>query len=245
MPASPRTVHIDEELCDGCGLCLPACHEGAIQIVDGKARLLEELCDGLGACLGECPKGAIRFVEQESESTATPAVQPEAAAPGPAPASACGCSGGQVRQLRPLPAFAAAPAPTTAGAGESSLSHWPVQINLVPTHAPFLRGADLLVAADCVPVAHPNFHRDFLAGRAVMIGCPKFDDLEAYIGRFEQIFRTGQVRSVTIAAMEVPCCQALPAAVLEALRRSGKNIPVQTSVVGLGGEVLATRKMSA
>lgn len=122
--------------------------------------------------------------------------------------------------------------------GESALSHWPVQINLVHPRAPFLAGADLLVAADCVPVACPNFHRDFLAGRRVMIGCPKFDDLEGYIARFEAIFRAAAIQSVTVAAMEVPCCQALPAAVREAVRRSGRSIPVTAKVVALTGETL-------
>ncbi len=270
MPAAKMTVEIDENLCDGCGLCLPACHEGAIQIVDGKARLIEELCDGLGACLGECPRGAIRMIEE------SPLAPPARAGARPAPSEAaldcppepCGCPGAQVRQFgnrgqEPVAVprddsgkrgqeLVAVPTLRIRGdsdkrgqlpvsvpglaADDSALSHWPVQINLVHPRAAFLAGADLLIAADCVPVAHPNFHRDFLAGRSVLIGCPKFDDLDAYIDRFEAIFRAASIKSVTVVAMEVPCCQALPAAVREALRRAGKTIPFTTTVIGITGE---------
>ena len=245
-PVRP-VIEIDEERCDGCGLCIPSCHEGALEIREGKARVVaDRLCDGLGACLGECPRGALRVVVREAPAfvppaAASPARPPArgalAAAPGSAPGSEGGCPGGRVRVLRPLPGIAAPAVPIAAkaAASQSPLRHWPVQIRLVPPHATFLDGADLLVAADCVPVALPTFHSRLLPGRAVMIGCPKFDDLQEYSRRFAALFATADVRSITVAVMEVPCCQTLPLAVRQGLAASGRDVPMELLVVGVDG----------
>lgn len=231
MKTTRPLVEIDEALCDGCGDCIPSCHEGAIEIVNGKARLkAESLCDGLGACLGECPRGAIRIVEREAD----PFVAPEPPAPHPAATPAHGgCPGSQMRSLRALPT--AAPAPRLPGNSDSELTHWPVQIGLIPPHAPFLKDAHLLVAADCVPIAYAHFHRDFLQGRPVMIGCPKFDDLRAYVMRFKALFEQSPPSRVTVAVMEVPCCQGLPQVVRQGMAMAGKEIPLEIAVIGLDG----------
>ncbi len=273
-----QIVEILEELCDGCGDCVPSCQEGAIKIVHGKAKLAADaLCDGLGACLGHCPKGAIRIIEREADDFVMPphlvgqphrgahaaggpgspglaafagggpldALRAMQAGPaGPAPAPVGGCPGSRMRELKALPSAPprpAGPSPMAekAAAGDSALSHWPVQIGLVPPHAPFLRGADLLVAADCVPVAVPHFHRDFLDGRAVMIGCPKFDDLGAYTQRFAALFAQSGVARVSVVVMEVPCCQSLPEAVRRGRDAVGSDVPVEKVVVGVDGQVMS------
>jgi NAD-dependent dihydropyrimidine dehydrogenase PreA subunit len=245
-------IEIDEELCDGCGLCVPSCHEGAIQVVNGKARLVSDsLCDGLGACLGHCPRGALKVTRRE----AVPFVAP---VPVPVPVAhhhEGGCPGSRMRILKPMSPGSAGPAPEGAPAGQapvapaasaaaspaghepSQLSHWPVQIRLIAPHAPFLDDARLVVAADCVPVALPGFHREFVAGNAVMIGCPKFDDLEAYTQRFTELFSTARVRSVTVVVMEVPCCRSLPTAVQRGIAAAGASVPLEVVVVGVDGEI--------
>lgn len=215
-----KVIEIDEALCNGCGACVPSCAEGAIQIVNGKARLVaEKHCDGLGACLGECPTGALKVVEREVEAFA-----------GPAPSPCLACPSTQVQTM-------AAGRPDD-GVSVSALSHWPVQIRLVPPTAPFLKGADLLVAADCAPMAYGAFHRDFIAGRVAMMGCPKFDDTALYLQRFTDIFVQADIRSVTVVVMEVPCCQGLPRIVGEAMARAGKRIPMEKVVLSLKGEVI-------
>ncbi|MBP7147465.1 MAG: 4Fe-4S binding protein [Acidobacteria bacterium] len=234
MGPTRTTIEIDQDKCDGCGLCLPSCHEGAIQIVEGKARLVEELCDGLGACLGTCPRDAIRVVEvplgRPAPAAAAVAEPRPAACPGSFPA-APRPAGGPLR----LPGIAPAP-PFARGAGGPQ---WPVQIRLVGPQAPFLQGAELVVAADCVPVACRTFHADFADGRAVMIGCPKFDDLDDTARRFAALFRGADVRSVKVVVMEVPCCQSLPMAVMHGLVAAGKDIPIEKIVVGVDGSRLA------
>jgi NAD-dependent dihydropyrimidine dehydrogenase PreA subunit len=256
-------IEIDEELCDGCGLCVPSCHEGAIQVIDGKARLVSDsLCDGLGACLGHCPRGALKVTRREAVPFVAPVSLPTAVlaptpAPVPAPAPVLhhhegGCPGSRMRIMKPTaPAVAgsvpagsstgrAAAAPVVespSGAEPSQLSHWPVQIRLVAPNAPFLDDARLVIAADCVPVALPGFHREFVAGSAVMIGCPKFDDLEAYTQRFTDLFSTARVRSVTVVVMEVPCCRSLPTAVRRGIEAAGTSVPLEVVVVGVDGEV--------
>ncbi len=230
-----NVIEIDEELCDGCGLCIPSCHEGALEIVDGKARVVaDQLCDGLGVCLGECPRGALRIVERDAALFVAPEPPPAPPVDEPLP---CGCPGSQVRVLKPLPGLAPPPGRAPVPAPGSALGHWPVQIRLVPAHAPFLQDAELLVAADCVPVATPSFHSEMLPGRAVMIGCPKFDDLEEYAEKFAQVFRRASVRKVVVAVMEVPCCQTLPRAVLRGLAAVGRDVPVEVVVVGVDGTV--------
>jgi len=239
-----KVIEIDEALCNGCGECVPACHEGAIQIVDGKAKLVAETyCDGLGDCLGECPTGALKIVEREADDFDETAVAQHierlhAAQPPPVPSA---CPGAALRSLGSAPPGAASPA-TDSAPTPSALSHWPVQIRLVPPTAPFLEGADLLVAADCVPVACPDFHQDFLRGKVVLLGCPKFDDVALYEQRFEDIFRANEVNSVTVVVMQVPCCQGLPILVEKAMARAGRRVPIEIVVVGLEGNVLDRRK---
>lgn len=244
MKVMRKIIEIDEEKCDGCGQCVPACAEGAISVESGKARLVaERYCDGLGACLGECPRDAIRIVEREAEDFDEEAVeeylekqekrQPEAGA-----AAAC-CPSQQIAVFEPGASFPAAGASDAAAASSgSALSHWPVQIHLVPPSAPFLRGADLLVTADCVPVAYGAFHRDFVQGKVVLMGCPKFDDVPAYLQKFTDIFKQAGIRSVTILSMEVPCCSALPGIVKKAVAAAGKSIPVEEVLIGRRGAIL-------
>ena len=248
MRSKRQIIEIDEELCDGCGQCVPSCAEGAIEIVDGKAQLAaEKYCDGLGACLGECPMGALRIIEREAEEFDEEAVEeylksrpPEEAAP---PFHAC-------PSARPH-TFAPLSSPREAGdaslpeGAHSELSHWPVQIRLVPPTAPFLKDADLLVAADCTPVAYSNFHRDFLKGKVIMMGCPKFDDAKAYIEKFEEIFKEAKIKSITVVDMEVPCCSALPLIVKKGLEGSGKKIPLEDVVISTRGEILKREELAA
>ena len=227
MKVMRKIIEIDDELCDGCGECVPGCAEGAIQIVDGKARLVSEnYCDGLGACLGECPNGAITMVEREAEDFDEEAVETylkeKAEKPVDVPL-ACGCPSTQVQTFAP---------------SVSNLSHWPVQINLVPPSAPFLKGADLLVAADCTAVAYANFHQDFLNGKVLMIGCPKFDDVEGYIQKFTEIFKLADIKTITAIVMEVPCCSGLPIIIQRAMMDAGKEIPIEEIVISTRGEIL-------
>jgi len=230
---------------------VPSCAEGAIEIVDGKARLVaEKYCDGLGACLGECPNGALTVVEREAEEFDEEAVEeylssktqdesPEEAA------MACGCPSAQIKAFGPSASFQEANEPALQASAVSALSHWPVQIRLVPPTAPFLKGADLLVAADCTPVACPNFHQDFLKGKAVMVGCPKFDEIQDYIQRFADIFNTADINSITVVVMEVPCCQGLPIIVEKGMEMAGKRIPMEKVVISARGDVLGRERLAA
>jgi Pyruvate/2-oxoacid:ferredoxin oxidoreductase delta subunit len=241
MKIMRKIVKIDEELCDGCGQCVPGCAEGAIEIIDGKARLVSEsYCDGLGACLGECPNGAITIVEREAEDFDEEAVEEYLKEKTEKPVElplACGCPSTHVQTFIPK-------APDKAGitdpqpGTQSTLSHWPVQINLVPPTAPFLKGADLLVAADCTPLAYPNFHKDFLKGKVVMIGCPKFDDVEDYILKFTDIFKNAGIKSITALIMEVPCCSGLPMIIRRAMDAAGKDIPMKEIIISTRGDIL-------
>ena len=243
-------IHIDQDKCDGCGLCASACAEGAIRIVDGKARLISETyCDGLGACLGECPRGAITIERRQAEvfdeqavhahlaaSGHAPAAHPAPAHPAPAPRAvpaAGGCPGTAMRMMhRQGPAAAADPM-----AGASALSHWPVQLRLVPPGAPFLAGADILVCADCVPFAVPDFHARYLRGRAVLVGCPKLDDLEAYRAKLQQIIAAARPASLMVLRMEVPCCAGLAHAVLEARDLAAPGLKVRVDTIGISGGI--------
>lgn len=237
MKLKRRIIEIDEERCDGCGQCIPACAEGAIQVVDGKARLVsEKYCDGLGACLGECPNNALNIIEREAEEFDEEAVEEylQARVQTESPAEAtmvCGCPSAQIQSLVPK--------------ASSALSHWPVQIRLVPPTAQFLKGADLLVAADCTPVAYASFHQDFLKGKVVMLGCPKFDEPQAYIQRFAEIFSKLDIKSITVVVMEVPCCQGLSIIIKKAMDIAAKEIPTEKVVIGTRGEVLKRQKLAA
>jgi len=251
MKVKRKIVQIDEEKCDGCGGCVPSCAEGALQIVDGKARLMaEKYCDGLGACLGECPNDALRVIERAAEDFDEEAVEEHMKSMSPPKSPelqpmACGCPSSQIQSFSPAKSCQEANLPISSGSAQSSLSHWPVQIKLVPPTAPFLKGADLLVAADCTPVAYPNFHRDFLNGKVVMVGCPKFDEVQTYIHKFADIFNTAGIKSVEVVTMEVPCCQGLPVIVKKGLELAGKKIPISQVIISTRGEVLKRQKIAA
>lgn len=239
-----KIIRIDREKCDGCGQCARACHEGAIEIVDGKARLVKEsYCDGLGACIGDCPRGALTIETREADGFDEKAVafemaKHEAVARARAQtqeAPACGCPSAAARPLSPS---------VQQGAGveiPSQLSAWPVQIALVPPSAPFLEGADLLIAADCTPFAFPDFHRRFMKGRVTLVGCPKLDDTGPYFEKLAEIFRTRGIRSVEVVYMQVPCCSALTRLVLEARGQAGTSFPVRLTRIGLDGAVQESR----
>ncbi len=234
-----KIIEIDQEKCDGCGACVPSCAEGAIRIVDGKAKVIaDKYCDGLGACLGECPKGALHIVEREADAFDEKAVHEMLNHWKSEASLACGCPSTQVKTF-PMAGHGFGTPGKPASGGPSALGHWPVQIRLIPPGAPFLKGADLLIAADCVPVAYPSFHKDFLSGKAVMIGCPKFDDADLYVEKLSRIFARDGIKSVTAVVMEVPCCSGMPKIIGKALEKAGVNIPFKTTVVSSRGEILS------
>lgn len=224
-----KIIHIDQQRCNGCGLCANACQEGAIAMVDGKARLIrDDYCDGLGNCLPHCPTGAITFVEREAVPYNEAAVQ---AAKQHKAAHAC--PGSMAKALHP-DAETDAAAPETA---PSQLRQWPVQIKLVQERASMFAGADLLIAADCTAYAYGNFHQDFIRNHVVLVGCTKLDDVD-YSEKLARIFMRNDIKSITVARMEVPCCAGMERAVKMALKESGKKIPVKTVVISTEGEIL-------
>jgi len=224
-----RIIEIDEEKCNGCGLCAEACHEGAIGMVDGKARLLREnYCDGLGDCLPACPMNAISFVEREApayDEAAVLAAKKAKEAPLP-----CGCPGTNAKAIERA-------APVVTEKAESQLRQWPVQIKLAPVNAPYFNGADLLIAADCTAYAYGNFHNDFIRNRITLIGCPKLDAGD-YAEKLTAIIANNDIKSVTIVRMEVPCCGGIEHAAKRALQASGKFIPWQVVTVSTDGRIL-------
>lgn len=241
MKVNRKIIEIDEELCDGCGQCILSCAEGALQLVGGKAKVIaDRFCDGLGACLGECPTGALKIVEREAEDFDEAAVEAHLAEKEAASSRlpmGGGCPSAGIQTFI-APKAADQDAAAAFGGMASALTHWPVQIRLVPPTAPFLKGADLLVVADCVPVAFPALHRDLLGGRTVMMGCPKFDEVQAYVDKFSDIFKTAGIRRITIAIMEVPCCAGLPAIVKKALENAETDIPLEQIIISTRGEIL-------
>ncbi|MGE4298750.1 MAG: ATP-binding protein [Desulfovibrionaceae bacterium] len=250
MQERRKIIEIDEEKCNGCGLCVPNCAEGSLVIVDGKAKVIaDRYCDGLGACLGHCPQGALRIIEREADAFDEAAVEAMLAKQGRAPLHAAaqhaapapgGCPGARVHTLTPCQQ---ANIPRAQAGGASALSHWPVQIRLVPPSAPFLKGANLLVTADCAPVACPSYHSDFLPGRVALLGCPKFDDVQSYVDKFAAIMTEAAIASVLVMQMEVPCCSGLAMIVDAARKQAGCNVPVEVAVISLKGEVLSRRLM--
>ncbi len=265
-----KIIEIDDSKCNGCGACIPNCPEGALQMIDGKARLVSDLfCDGLGACIGECPQGAIRVVEREAEAYEERKVManivkqgantikahlkhlrdhgesklveiataylkeqgipvPELASPDKLP---CGCPGTLAQELSAAPG-------KELGGGASALRQWPVQLKLLNPAAEYFDNADLLISADCVAHAYGAFHRDLLAGKILIIFCPKLDsDINGYVEKLAEIFRLHEIRSVTVARMVVPCCGGTAAIVNEALKLAGKNIEVNVKIVGINGEI--------
>ncbi|HSW35999.1 MAG TPA: 4Fe-4S dicluster domain-containing protein [Candidatus Limnocylindrales bacterium] len=238
-----KIVSIDESKCDGCGLCLPSCVEGALQIVDGKARLVSDVyCDGLGNCLGECPQNAIEIIEREALEFDELAVQKRmhkvAAACSEDSVQPVPCCPGSMETISRPSREAVNRAELlecSAGLPESELNHWPIQLDLISPEAQFLKGRDLLIAADCVPFAYADFHRSFLAGRSLVIGCPKLDDVDGYHQKLVEIFKRNQLKSITVVHMEVGCCFGLSRLVRAALQESGSNIPLEEIVIGVDG----------
>lgn len=247
MKSVRKIIKIDEELCDGCGQCVPDCAEGSLKIIDGKAKLVaDNLCDGLGACLGACPQGALQVIEREADEFDEEAVEEYLAAEKKKAESTsapktmdCGCASTHIQSFKPVSPCQSANMPQglpSAGAAGTGLSHWPVQIRLVPPTAPFLQNANLLIAADCSAVAARNFQEKYLDGKAVMMGCPKFDDAEMYVDRFADILQNCNLQSITVLIMEVPCCSAMNVIVKRAIDKSGVNIAVEQITLSVKGE---------
>jgi ferredoxin len=281
MGSKRKIIKVDEAKCTGCGGCIPNCPEGALQVIDGKARLVSDLfCDGLGACVGHCPEGAMTVEEREAEPydeakamanivTAGPntiaahlkhlkdhsaceyyekavaylkkhsIALPSEAKPqtlNPKPQLACGCPGSAVQALNPQSAISNLQ--SAMGLRPSALRNWPIQITLVPPSAPYLKGADLLISADCVGSSHPNFHDELVKGKVLLIGCPKLDDADAYLEKLTQMFTESTPKSVTCAHMTVPCCSGLVQIVKQAIADSGKTIPFAEVTIDVKGEVV-------
>jgi len=235
-----KIINIDEEKCNGCGACVPACAEGALQIVDGKARLISEVyCDGLGACLGECPQGAITIEEREAAEFDEEAVErhlhhseEKAHAEAELP---CGCSSATVTQFERYEGTGVEP--QAVSGQRSMLGHWPVQLTLVPPTAPFLQGADLVLTADCVPFAYAGFHHDFLREHALLVACPKLDDFQAHQAKLTEILRNSGAKSLSVVHMEVPCCSGLVHMAKQAIGLSGRDIPLEEVTIGVRGDI--------
>ncbi len=266
-------IEIDENLCNGCGQCILDCAEGALKLVDGKAKLVGEfLCDGLGACLGGCPTGALKIIKRPAAAFDEEAVARHLEAAGGAPAPqqhacpgkaamsftpaahatcpgsaamsfqaspplqtdqlACGCAGSAAGSFKPE-------APAASGSYASTLGHWPIKLALLPPHAPFMQGADLALVADCAGLAWPDIHNKLLPGRAVAIACPKLDDAQAHIQKLAELLKAARPASLTVARMEVPCCQGLMRIAQEAVRLAGLNLPVREIVVSRQGKAMA------
>jgi NAD-dependent dihydropyrimidine dehydrogenase PreA subunit len=250
-----KIVQIDQDKCNGCGLCVPSCAEGAIKMINGKAILsADNLCDGLGACLGECPQDAIRIIEREADEFDEAEVekhlkespeQHKGHGDGHhghgqghghghhGQGQGGGCPGSRAMSFEPETKASA----TQTGSRQSQLAQWPVQLHLVPTSAPYFQDADLLIAADCVPFAYADFHKDYLAGKAVVIGCPKLDDNQFYLQKLTELFRNSSIKSITVMRMEVPCCGGIVMAARQALAACGKDIPFKEVTVGIKGEI--------
>ena len=249
--ATRKIIRINEELCDGCGQCVPGCAEGALQIIDGKAKLVSEVyCDGLGACLGDCPTGALTLEEREAVEFDEAAVhqhlkkmkhstEEHQAHSHHAEKLACGCPGSMAQSLQREQSCCGDEDESDDVELKSKLANWPVQIHLVPIHAPYLQDARLLIAADCVPFAFADFHRKFVKDRIVLVGCPKLDDANAYVAKFTEMFRHNDIRDIEVLHMEVPCCSGIVQIVKSAMEASGKNIPVIFTQIGIHGEVMA------
>jgi ferredoxin len=260
MTVKRKMINIDEEKCDGCGLCMPACPEGALQIVETpkgpKARVVKEsFCDGLGACLGDCPQGALSVEEREVEEYDEEGVIDHIRQKSPellekhlahlkahadelpqhhhGHAGTGGCPGAKMLHWKEDKKASAEKVELN-----SELRQWPVQLHLVPPVAPYFKDADLVIVADCVPFAYPNFHQDFLKDKAIAVGCPKLDQADAYIEKIAQIIKTGKPKSIRVLHMEVPCCFGLIHIVKQAIERSGVEIPFETVKISIAGERL-------
>jgi len=233
-----KIVKIDEEKCNGCGMCVPACAEGALQIINGKAKLTNEVyCDGLGACLGECPQGAITIGERAADNFDEEAAKLHLEKGRHTTETLpCGCPSATVRQLERHETTGTATGEMTGQ--RSMLSHWPIQLTLVPPTAPFLQGADLLLVADCVPFTYARFHQDFIKDHAVLVACPKLDDFQAHLKKLTDILSHSSVKSLTIVHMEVPCCSGLAHMAKQAMKLAGKDIPLKEVTIGIKGDLM-------
>jgi ferredoxin len=248
-----KIVLIDEEKCNGCGLCIPNCAEGALQIIDGKARLVGDIyCDGLGACLGHCPQDAIGIIEREADEFDEKAV--EELLNKQQKDEGCGCSGhgnhGHSHHAHhghahtggcpgsAMRSFSKSEDTGSEVKVSSKLRQWPVQLSLVPPNAPYFRNSDLLTTADCVPFAYGNYHNDFLKGKSLVVGCPKLDDIEFYTGKLKDIIAINNLESITVLRMEVPCCGGMTYAAKTARDLSGVDIPIKVVTIGIQGEVV-------
>lgn len=236
-----QIIKIDEDKCNGCGLCVQACHEGAIGLVHGKAKLLrDDYCDGLGNCLPACPTQAITFEQREAAEFDEAAVKKAQAAQADQPI-ACGCPGSQMKTIRPSEPETKHPAVSTSFVSDASvpshLQQWPVQIKLMPVNAPYLDNADILIAADCTAYAYGNFHQEFIKNRITLIGCPKLDEGD-YSEKLAEMLRLHEIKSITVVRMEVPCCGGIVSAVKSAMLQSGKMIPWQVITIGTDGTIL-------
>ncbi|MDO4286190.1 MAG: 4Fe-4S binding protein [Eubacteriales bacterium] len=226
-----RIIAINQEKCDGCGLCVNACHEGAIGLIDGKAVLLrDDYCDGLGDCLPNCPTGAITFIEKETVPYDAEAVKKHMEERGKQQTAGGGCPGARMHSMK-------AERQVVAGEAPSQLTMWPVQIKLAAPNAPYFNGCDLLIAADCTAYAYGNFHTDFIRDHVTIIGCPKLDNID-YSVKLAAILQYNDIKSITVARMEVPCCGGLTAMVQKAVQASGKDIPVRIQVISIDGKLL-------
>lgn len=230
-------INIDEEKCTGCGLCVIACAEGAIRIIDGKARLISDIyCDGLGACIGECPEGALTIIEREADAFNEEATKEHLKQLKDSHEELpCGCPGSMLREISRY-------SDTTEKVPyedlRSELNNWPVQLRLVSPNAPYFKGADLLLVADCVPFAYANFHSRFLKNKPLIIGCPKLDDAHYYVEKLVDIIKSSSIKSITVVHMEVPCCSGLSVIANRAIALSGKSIPIKDYTVSISGEIL-------
>ncbi len=250
MRETRKIIEIDEEKCTGCGDCILACAEGALALVDGKARMIGEIyCDGLGACIGECPEGALRIVEREAEGFDEAAVEALlkrkkeeewVKARSSEETLACGCPGTMAQSLTDS---STSETDEEITGRRSELGHWPVKLQLLGPQAPFLKGADLVLMADCTAVSLPDLHRRILRGRAVAIGCPKLDDLDAHINRLAEILKGARPKSLTVLHMEVPCCKGFVYAAQQAIEEAGIDMPLTRIMVGIKGEILEKEEL--
>jgi ferredoxin len=236
-------IEIDRDKCNGCGLCINACHEGALKLVDGKAQLVSDVyCDGLGACLPECPTGAIQIVEREAVDFSEDAVNKMKAEKDKKPLERseklpCGCPGTMIKTMNVAPLSTCPSEPTPHAPLSSQLRNWPVQIKLVPAMAPYLNGASLLIAADCTAYAYPGIQDKFMRGKVTLIGCPKLDDVD-YTQKLTDILKMNDIQKVTVVRMEVPCCAGIAHAVKQALMNSGKMIPWHVVTISTDGRII-------
>ncbi len=234
-----KIIEIDEDLCTGCGECVPDCAEGSLEIIDGKAKLVaDKLCDGLGACLKSCPTGALTIIERPADAFDEEAVEKflaEKKKKETAPIGG-GCPSAQIQMHGESSPCQSANQPIMQR--DNALTHWPIQIRLIPASAPFLENADILVAADCAAAAYANFHQEFLQGKVVMMGCPKFDDAEMYVDRFAEILEKRTIKSLTILIMEVPCCSSMLAIIKQARDRARSSVEVHQVVVSVQGNII-------